>query len=135
MAKVVCKGTKFQQDLASTLTTIAQVTSISHSGAQVETVESDTLDSVGAGIKKTVTGRTEPGSMSADLIFDPALAGHQNVMDILTTPVDETWNIEFSDTKDLGFTGAPGLDIDVQQGDVVRGSINVDLTDLATYPT
>ena len=89
MAKVVCKGTKFQQDLASTLTTVAQVTSISMSGAQVETVESDTLDSTGAGIKKTVTLRTEPGSVSADLIFDPGLAGHQNITDILTTPVDE----------------------------------------------
>ena len=135
MAKVVVKGTKLEQDIASTLTAIAQLTEITHSGAKNEMVESDTLDNSAAGILKTLTGRTEAGEVGFSGLFDPALPGHQNVTDLLTTPVLETWNIEFSDATDLGFTGGVGVDITAAQGDLLRWSGTIELAALATYAT
>ncbi|HSG60852.1 MAG TPA: hypothetical protein VLA24_05385, partial [Pseudomonadales bacterium] len=84
MTKVVSKGTVLQQEISSVFTAVAQVISIDQSGAESETFESTTLDTSGAGKEYAQTGYTEGGSLSFELFYDPALAGHQAISDLLT---------------------------------------------------
>jgi len=51
-----------------------------------ETYEADTLDNTDAGIPHMPTGRTEGGSLSGEMFFDPALAGHQKLTALLMYP-------------------------------------------------
>ena len=73
MTKIISKGTVLQQTVDETFVPIAQIISIGLDGMESETFESDTLDNTDAGIPYQATGRTEPGSLSGDLFFDPAL--------------------------------------------------------------
>ncbi len=98
MAKIKGKGTVLKQSIASVLTPVAQVISLDISGIETETFECDTLDNTSAGILYQPTGRSEGGSTSGELFFDPALAGHQAMTDIIITPALTPWEIVFADT-------------------------------------
>jgi hypothetical protein len=85
LAIVKCKGTKLQHTVAASLVDIAQLLSIEHSGSGSETFESSTLD--GSTYKTFApTGYSNPGEVSAELFYDPALAGHQAITDLIATP-------------------------------------------------
>lgn len=136
MAKVISKGSKIQQTIAMSLTDVAQMVSFSSSGAENETVDTTTLDTSGAGKEYLATGYTEGGSIDFELIFDPALAGHQAITDLLTTPAEVAWKVVFSDTSEYAFTGAGvGLDFTVDMADVIRATGSVKLDQLFTYTT
>lgn len=137
MAKIKCKGTAIKQTISTTLTAIAQVIDFSHSGAEVETYDSTTLD---GGVGKTYdqTGYSEPGTFDFSLFFDPALAGHQALTDDVTTPVDRVYSIEFADAATttctfnaagigVGFTGA--------MNDGLKMDVSLKLDGLFTYAT
>lgn len=137
MAKLRCKGTLLQQDLANTFTTVAQVTDITTEGMESESVETDSLDNTSAGIPSTATGRVKPGTVSAEVIYDPSLAGHKAVLASLQSPnTHENWKIIFTDNTNWAFSSAGmSFGCNVKMGDVVRGSLRLTLADMATVPT
>lgn len=107
MAKVAGKGTVIKHTISASLTAIAQVTSIEISGTQSETWDSTTLD---GGVFKTYdqTGYAEPGTASLELLFDPALAGHQFITDTIRAPADNAMQITYADSGNTtqSFTAA-----------------------------
>ena len=137
MAQVKCKGTALQQEVASTYVTVAQVVSLDGPGMESETYESDTLDNSGAGIPYAATGRTEGGSLSGEMFLDPALDGHQDMLDLLKTPQDENWKVVFADTAETEwpFTGA-GFSFSpaVALNDGLKGNFSIKLDGIVTLP-
>ncbi|MHC4606715.1 MAG: phage tail protein [Planctomycetota bacterium] len=141
MAKVRCKGTVLQQMIATIYTTVAQLISLDLPDMESETYESDTLDNANAGIPYDATGRSEGGSLGFEGFFDPALDGHQKLLELITTPPipteDETWKIIFADTgaSEWTFTGAGisfGGTVALNDGLKMSGSIKLD--GLPTFP-
>jgi len=138
VAKIVCKGTVLQQELAMTFTAVAQVISLEQTGAMSETYDSTTLDTSGAGKEYDPTGYTEGGSVNGELFYDPALAGHQAMTDLMTTPAAQNWKILYADgaTTAYPFTGAGfGFDVSVAMNDGLKGSFSIKLDGLGTWPT
>lgn len=128
MAVWCSKGTLLKQDIASTLTTVAQVTSLSIDGSESETFDSSTLDQAAAFKTYKATGYTEPGSVSGELFYDPALAGHKAILALLTTPADEAWQIVWSDTgaTTQSFTGAGvSFGAAAAMGDGLKGTFSI----------
>lgn len=137
MAKIKCKGTVLKQQLGSTLTAVAQVISLSWSGAESQTYEADTLDNASAGIPYETTGRTEGGSLSGELFLDPALSGHQALLALLTTPADESWSLTFADVAPTSwtFTGAGfGMGATVALADGLKADFSIKIDGLPTFP-
>lgn len=138
MAKIVCKGTVLKQTISSTLTAVAQIIDMEHSGAESETFDSTTLDTTGAGKEYTATGFSEGGTVNFSLFYDPVLSGHQAITDEVTTPVERAWEITFADaaTTSAAFTAAGlGFDFTVDMNDGLKGSVSIKLDQLMTYPT
>lgn len=138
MAVIVCKGTVLQQEISSVLTAVAQVINLDLPESETETFEADTLDNSGAGIPHKVTGRVEGGSLGAELFFDPALAGHQALTDVITTPASQVWKIIFADsgTTEWDFTTAGiGLGGTVALNDGLKATLTAKLDGMVTYPT
>lgn len=97
MAKVKGKGTVIQHTISMSLTAIAQVKSIEISGTASQTWDSTALDTA-VWKTKDQTGFSEPGEVSAELWFDPALAGHQFITDLIAAPADNAMKIIYADT-------------------------------------
>lgn len=138
MAKVKCKGTVLQQEIAATYTAVAQVISIELPEAESETYEADTLDNANAGIPYEPTGRTEGGELSGELFFDPALAGHQAMTDLLTTPAKQNWKVIFADTGTTEWVvPAAGFKLGgtVDLADGLKASFGAKVNGIVTYPT
>ena len=137
MTKIACKGTALHQEIGTVYTAVAQIISLDLPEAETETYESDTLDNAEAGIPYDPTERTEGGSLSGELFYDPVLAGHQALLELLTTPVKENWKIVFSDTdsSEWPFSGA-GISFGgtVALNDGLKGSFSIKLDKLPTYP-
>jgi hypothetical protein len=138
MSKIKCKGTAIQQKLASVYTSVAQVISIELPEAESETYESDTLDNTDAGIPYDQTGRSEGGSCSFEFFYDPALAGHKALTELIRAPADEDWKIVFADGASTAwtFTGAGfSLGGTVALNSGLKGSAKIKLDGIPTYPT
>ena len=146
MAICICKGTALQQNVAATLTTVAQVISLDGPGMESESCEADTLDNSSAGIPYKTTGRTEGGSVSGELFLDPALQGHNNLQYLLDEPrlagvaattETEGWNLIFADsgTTEWPFNGAGfALSPKVALNDGLKASFSIKLDGLPTFP-
>lgn len=135
MAFLKGKGTLLKQNLGS-LTTVAQIFSISWTGMQSETYESDTLDNASEGIPYAATGRTEYGTVSGELFLDPAIAGHKALVALLETPADEGWSLTFPDNTAWAFTGA-GFGLDgprVVLNDGIKAGFSIKVDDAPTFP-
>lgn len=138
MAIVKGKGSVLKHDIAATLTAVAQVISINHSGAQSETFRSTSLDTSGAGHTYTPTGYAEPGTVDFELFFDPALAGHQIITDYITTPATQAHSITFADagTSAWEYTVAgQTFGVSVAMDDGVKATVSQQLTGLMAYDT
>ena len=137
MAIVKCKGTKLQHTVAASLVDIAQVRSIEHSGSGSETFESTTLD--GSTYKTFApTGYSNPGEVSAELFYDPALVGHQAITDLIATPATNAMKLIYADTAatNQSFTSAGvqfGATVDM--GDGLKGSVTYTVTGDPGWPT
>lgn len=137
MAIVKCKGTKLQQTVSASLVDIAQALSLEHSGSGSETFESTTLD---GGTFKTFaqTGYSNPGTVSAEIFYDPALAGHQAITDLVTTPADNAMKIIYADTAATNqpFTSA-GVEfgVTVAMADGLKASITYTVDGDPGWPT
>jgi hypothetical protein len=130
MAIVKCKGTKIQHTVSASLVDIAQVLSIEHSGSGSETFESTTLD---GGVFKTFapTGYSNPGTVSAEIFYDPALVGHQAITDLIAAPATNAMKLIYADTAatNQAFTSA-GVEFGntVDMADGLKGSITYTVT-------
>ena len=137
MAIVKCKGTKLQHTVSASLVDIAQILSIEHSGSGSETFDSTTLD---GGVYKTFapTGYSNPGQVSAEIFYDPALAGHQAVTDLIATPATNAMKIIYADTAatNQGFTSA-GVEFGatVAMDDGLKASLTYTVTGDPGWPT
>ena len=137
MAKIKCKGTALQQKISSVYVAVAQVISLDGPGQESETYESDTLDNTDAGIPYAATGRTEGGSLSGEMFLDPALDGHQDMLELLSTPQDEDWKVVFADdaSTEWPFTGAGfSFSPTVALNDGLKGSFSIKLDGMVTLP-
>ena len=138
MAIVPSKGTVLQQEISMTFTAVAQLTEISQSGMESETFESTTLDTSGAGKTYSQTGYSEGGTVEISGFYDPALAGHQAITDLITTPADQNWKIIYADsgTTECPYTSA-GLSWETQMAmaDGLKFSSSMKVDGLPTLPT
>jgi hypothetical protein len=137
MAIVKCKGTKLQHTVSASLVDIAQVLSIEHSGSGSETFESTTLD---GGVFKTFapTGYSNPGTVSAEIFYDPALVGHQAITDLIAAPATNAMKLIYADTAatNQAFTSA-GVEFGntVDMADGLKGSITYTVTGDPGWPS
>ena len=138
MAKVICKGTALQQTVSGSFVTVAQVISFDGPDLESETFEADTLDNSVAGIPYAPTGRTEGGSISGELFYDPALTSHKELLTLLDYPRAEAWKIIFADSgaSEWTFSGA-GLSfgVAVALNDGLKGSFGIKLDGTPTMPS
>jgi hypothetical protein len=142
MAIIRGKGTALKLEVASTLTAIAQIISITLPEGAAETFEADTLDNSSPGIPHKATGRVEGGSVTFDGFLDPVLASLQIMTDFLLTPVLATTgdggSITFADTAGSvwAFTVA-GLSVGgtVALNDGVKFSGSIKLDGIVSYLT
>ncbi len=134
MAKVICKGTVLKQTISASLTAIAQIISFDHSGAESLTYDSTTLD---GGIFKTydLTGFSEPGEISGELFYDPALAGHKFLSGLMgystTAPAQNAMQIVYADqaTTTQSFTNSGiGFGVTVDMGDGLKGKFKIKIS-------
>ena len=145
MAKLKVKGTIFEQATGTTYTAIAQVTGFNISGIETETYDSRTLDGT-ARVEYDPTGFVEGGSVTFDLLYDPALGGHQAITDLavaahMTTnglPNDVNWKVKFANTSSTELTfvsSGIGVDITGEASDGLRASITLKCDGCPVLPT
>ena len=137
MAKIKSKGTVLSHTVGTALTAIAQITDFEESGAQVETFDATALDS-SVFKEYAVTGYSEPGEISGTLFYDPALAGHQNITDIIAAPATNAGQVTFADaaTTTKAFTAVGhAFGYAVAMADGLKGNFRVQLTGTPGFPT
>lgn len=137
MAKIKSKGTVLSHTVGTSLTAIAQITDFQESGAEAETFDATTLD--GSVYKEYApTGYSEPGEISGTLFYDPALAGHQNITDIIASPATNAGRVTFADaaTTTKSFTAVGhAFGYAVAMNDGLKGNFKVKLTGDPGWPT
>jgi hypothetical protein len=130
MARIKGKGCSFELSVSGTYTAIAQIKSLSLSGATVESKQIDTLDTA-TWVAHDVTGRSLPPTFSAEVYYDPALASHQAVTNVMDTPAVTNCKIKYSDTGPSTQTFALaglGFDVSIVADDFVSGTINAQVS-------
>ena len=135
MAKIAGKGTLFQIAVGASYSTVAQLRDISCSGAEAIVYDSTTLDT-GVGRTRAVTGYSNPGTVTISGLYDPSDDTHNLLTAKITSPVDSTYKIVFSDETEQTFTAA-GLSFDVSASldDATTFTATFQLSSLATFPT
>lgn len=134
MAKLKGKGTTLQQTISSVLTDVAQVISLDLSGEGSLDYDSTTLDGLVYETKE-LTGYSAAGNVKAELFFDPALAGHQAIVALITTPATCVWKLKYSDAgpSSLTYTStALGLDQKVVTNDGLKATLTMNRTGVPT---
>lgn len=137
MTKIASKGTTLQQTVAAAFVDIAQVINLDFSGMESETFEADSLDNADAGIPHMPTGRTEFGSVSGELFFDPALQGQNNMQFLLTDPEAEAWKVIWPDSgaTEWPFAGA-GISFSPKAAlnDGLKAGFSIKINGEVTFP-
>jgi len=134
MAKLKGKGTVLQQTISSVLTDVSQVIDISLDGEETEEYDARTLDT-GVYLEKELTGHAEGGTVKANLFLDPALAGHQAIFALITTPAKCVWKLKYSDSgpSSLTYTSSKiGVGQTIVGNDGVKGSLTMSRTGAPT---
>ncbi|MES2789962.1 MAG: hypothetical protein V4719_10085 [Planctomycetota bacterium] len=135
MARLVSKGTRVQQKIATVFVTIAQCLSIEGPEAETETFEARMLDGP-VGIGYDPTGYSEGGSVKQELFFDPALAGHMAITDVIANPRKVDLKLIFSDDTEWPFTaGGVKLGPSADMADGLKADVEWKLDGLVDYPT
>ena len=135
MSKIVSKGTIFLQEVSMSYQAVAQLTDVGYSGGESETYDTTCLDS-GVGKTYASTGYSEGGEVSISGFYDPALAGHQAITDLITAPADNSWRVTYSDGTSMDFTGAGvSFESTMAMADGVKFSSTIKVDGLPTYPT
>jgi len=135
MVKVKSKGTVLQQELSSVFTAVSQLDSITYTGAESETYDCTTLDGA-VGREYSQTGYSEVGEVSISGFFDPALAAHTEIRDLIDTPAAQNWKVIFADTATttMSYTSAgASWENTVAMNDGLKFSSTHKVTGLPTY--
>lgn len=130
MSKLKGKGTVLQQTISTVLTDIAQLIDIDLSGEKSEDFDSSTLDGV-VFKTKDLTGYSDGGTVKATMFFDPALAGHQALVALISTPTTCVFKLKYSDSgpSSLTYTAAGfGLDQKIVMNDGVKATMTMNRT-------
>lgn len=137
MAKVKTKGTVIRQTISSVLTAVAQIIEFSHDGAVTETFDATCMDTSGAGREYAPTGLAEGGSFAFTIFYDPALAGHQAITDLITTPATCIWDIAFTSavTQYAWTSAGVGFSFTGVLNDGLKADVDLKITGLLAYPT
>lgn len=137
MTKIASKGTKLQLSIASVYTDIAQIESLDAPDAEVQVVDVTALDS-GVGMEFKPNGYVNGGASSGSLFYDPVLAVHQALTDLITTPAVAAWKYIFADAAATvwPFNGTltkcqPKASVQ----EFVKADFNIKLDGMVTYPT
>jgi len=136
MAKIPVKGTVIKQEISSVLTAVAQITEFSSSGTESETYDATTIDTSGAGKEYAPTGYSEGGSFDFGMFYDPGLAGHQAITDLVTTPAECNWDITFADTGGSNSTmtsAGVGFNFTGAMNDGLKADVSLKLDQLIAY--
>lgn len=134
MAKLKGKGTVLQQTISSVLTDVAQVIDIALDGEETEEYDARTLDT-GVYLETELTGHTAPGTAKFNAFFDPALAGHQAIIALLTTPAKCVWKLKYSDAgpSSLTYTSCKlGVSQSIVGNDGVKCAVSMSRTGAPT---
>lgn len=145
MAKVKCKATVLSLGSGTTYTPVAQIKSIGVDGMETETYDSRTLDGT-AGVEYDPTGYVEGGSTTFDLLHDPALTGHQDIHDLVTSACllttgaadKRNWKIIFANTSSTEMTmvsAGVGLSLSVQMSEGLSSSVTLKHSGCPVLPT
>lgn len=145
MAKLKTKGTVLSQGSGTTYTPVAQIKSFGVDGMETETYDSRTLDGT-AGVEYDPTGFVEGGSTTFELLHDPALAGHQEIHDLVTSACVLTtgaankvnWKIIFANTSSTEMTmvsAGVGLSITGQPSEGLSSSVTLKHSGCPVLPT
>ncbi len=135
MAFLKSKGTLLKHEVATVLTTLAQVISIDGPGPEPEETEFDYLDNANAAIPYEPTGRVEGGDVSFEMFLDTALAGHRTLLAKGITPDKEDYSITFANSNVWTFEGIfKGCRPTVDLASGVKASCSIKLTGIPTYP-
>jgi len=96
MAKVKSKGIVLSHTVGSAAVALAQIINLEESGAASMTYDATTLD---GGVFKQFepTGYSEPGELTGTLFYDPALAGHKNITNLIAAPATNAMSVTFPD--------------------------------------
>ncbi len=137
MAKNRSKGVIFSQEISAVYTPIAQLTTLSLSGAAALTYDSTTLD---GGAPKTYanTGYAETPEFSAEAFYDAGLSGHQSFTDLIETPAETNFRITHTNTGATTQTFATvghKFDLTFAMEDGVKGTIGGKVTGTSNWPT
>jgi len=127
--KIKSKGTVLDLDIASTLTPVSQLISVSPPKRRSLDFDGTTLDT-SLGKEKDLSGYVENDPFEAEFFFDPALAVQAAIEALIyPTPTESTWQIAFSNATTLDFD-CSGVEVGetVSMDDGVKTSIkgNVD---------
>ena len=139
-AKRIAKGTVLQISISSVFTTVAQVKKIDYPDDETQFFDGTGLDStdVEDGIP---TGFSIPGSVSADLFYDPLDAVHQKLISSRIAHTIESWkitnpNIGATTAHSCTFTGAiKKFKPSAAVGGALEGSLEVKLQSVSAYST
>ena len=136
MAKVATKGLKLSQTVGTAYVDIAQLLSVDKDPSKVNTFNTTTLDG-GVFETKQITGFCAPGDASAELFYDPALAGHQGITDQITTPAFANWKITYSDAASTTqiFSAVPSFGMSAALGDGIKGNLTLEISGDPVWPT
>ena len=96
------------------------------------------MDTSGAGKEYEATGYSEGGTFGFSVFYDPALAGHQAITDLITTPAECNWDITFADTGATNCTFASagvGWDVTGPMGHRLKPRGSLKPTRLHRTPT
>lgn len=97
MAKYKTKGVVLKKDIASTLTPVSQLISLSPPNKKSTSFAAATIDQADADPAKgrEMSGWAESDGFDAEIFWDPILAVHAALNDDIDTPVKSTFEIEF----------------------------------------
>ena len=138
MAYVLSKGTILEQKISGTFTAVAQCETISLDGAESESYEVRPLDASTAGVGNKPNGWAKGGTVTVALLYDPALAGHQSITDLVGTPATCDWRIKHADgaqTPTTWTSGAVGFGENIDASTGVRGTVRMTVDGLMGFPT
>lgn len=119
MAKLKCKGTLLKVEIATVMTTVAQVLELDVGQDAIETFDADTLDNTSPHIPKAQTGRSSVADISGTMFYDPDLANHQFFTDTINAPVAADGEIVLVNADKLEFeivSFAMGLTVRMNDG-------------------
>lgn len=131
MAVSKCKGTLLKVDLASVLTTVAQLVTLKPPKIKSEDFENVTLDQAGVFKGRELTGYAEADDFDAELFWDPQLSNHAKFYDNIATPAKTILQITFvnAGASAIDFTVAGmefGAEIKMNDGLKTKIKGNVD---------